>query len=378
MSADLTVARVRSLIDDSGLTQAAFAARAGLDASKMSKSLSGVRRFTSLDLANIAELAGVTIDWLLGAQDTPPAVAARAERHDDGAVEAAVRAATRFAQAREDLAFLGYDRKAGVVTVPTQRALAQGADLAEQVVDGLRRAGGSPLDRDLGEVIEHYFGVDLAVTAIPAGCDGLAWRDRHAQLILVAISEYPTRQRFTIAHELGHLLVGDDQGLHVDRDVMDPERQRQPSETRANAFAAAFLLPESDLRAAVRDGRGLDPDLFAALVMRLSVSPSTLAYRLRSLGLVDEGQREEFRTLTTAACALRASQSGEFAEWIEASRQPRLPSLLVRDTFSAYLDGRSTLRPFANLVGVDVETLEHSLDTSANQDRHGEEPEFVP
>lgn len=43
MAGDITAARVRQLIKESGLTQAEFAGRVGLDASKMSKSLSGVR-----------------------------------------------------------------------------------------------------------------------------------------------------------------------------------------------------------------------------------------------------------------------------------------------------------------------------------------------
>ncbi|WP_020575677.1 helix-turn-helix domain-containing protein [Actinopolymorpha alba] len=376
MAGDLTAQRVRALIDASGLSQAGFAAKAGLDASKMSKSLSGVRRFSSLDLAHIAELGGVSVDWLLGAKPAKPALAARASNTHDGAVEAAVREATRFAQAREDLAFLGYHQPEGP-TITAGRKV-DGEELAASAVEEVRTAGGDPLARDLSDVIETCFGVDLAVTAIPAGCDGLAWRDDHARLILVATTEYPTRQRFTIVHELGHLLAGDDQGLHVDEDVMDPERRRQPSERRANAFAAAFLLPEHELRAAVPDGSRLSLDTFAALVMRFSVSPSTLAYRLGNLRLITAGQRKEFRKLTTAACALRTGKAGEFAAWIEASRQPRLPGVLVRDSFSAYVDGKATLRPFANLVGMDVEMLRRALETPAGPGAAGDEPEFAP
>ena len=185
----------------------------------------------------------------------------------DGGVEAAVREATRLAQAREDLAFLGYERRAGLVSAPSAggEVARQGTRAADRVVHYLLAAGGDPLARDLATPVEHYFGIDVAVTSIPAGCDGLAWRDPHTQLILVATSEYPTRQRFTIAHELGHLLAGDDQGLSVDKDVMDPERRRHPSETQANAFAAAFLLPEEHLRGAVPAGSELSVDAFAAL-----------------------------------------------------------------------------------------------------------------
>lgn len=41
----------------------------------MSKSLAGDRRFTSLDLVHIAELGGVTVDWLLGGEADVPSLA---------------------------------------------------------------------------------------------------------------------------------------------------------------------------------------------------------------------------------------------------------------------------------------------------------------
>ena len=47
--------RVLSLIEASGLSRRAFAQDIGLDDSKLSKSLSGARRFSSLDLARIAD-----------------------------------------------------------------------------------------------------------------------------------------------------------------------------------------------------------------------------------------------------------------------------------------------------------------------------------
>jgi Zn-dependent peptidase ImmA (M78 family)/transcriptional regulator with XRE-family HTH domain len=378
MPRDLTAVRVRALIDASGLSQARFAARAGLDASKMSKSLSGVRRFSSLDLARIAEVGGTSVDWLLGAGGGPPAVAARAANLHDGAVEAAVREAQRLADVREDLAFLGYERPPAIVPFEHAPHPTAGAELAAWAVAELRKAGGDPLTRDLASVVEHYFGVDVAVVAVPPGCDGLAFQTDHTRLVLVTTTDHPTRQRFTLAHELGHLLAGDDQGPHVDRDVMDPDRRRQPSERRANAFAAAFLLPEDTLRAALSEVDDLPVDAFARMVMRFSVSPSTLAYRLGGLGLVTHRQRDAFRTLTTAECAQRAGAAGEFAAWIEASRQPRLPDALLRDTFTAYADGKSTLRPFAQLVGTDVDSLREALETAPDPLPSDDAAPFAP
>jgi len=63
-----TTDRVRSLIRHSGHTQREFGERIGLDEPTMSRCLGGVRRFTSLDLARIADTNKVSVDWLLSGQ----------------------------------------------------------------------------------------------------------------------------------------------------------------------------------------------------------------------------------------------------------------------------------------------------------------------
>jgi AcrR family transcriptional regulator len=57
--------RVRTLAARTARTQGEFAARIGLDSSKLSRSLGGTRRFTLPELARIAEVGGVSADWLL-------------------------------------------------------------------------------------------------------------------------------------------------------------------------------------------------------------------------------------------------------------------------------------------------------------------------
>ena len=42
---------------------------------------------------------------------------------------------------------------------------------------------------------------------------------------------------------------------------------------------------------------------------------------------------------------------------------PRPPGLLVRDAYAAYETGATTLRPYANLLGVDVDELRHALES---------------
>jgi IrrE N-terminal-like domain len=70
--------------------------------------------------------------------------------------------------------------------------------------------------------------------------------------------------------------------------VFDRAQARDPGEAHANGFAAAFLMPEAKLRAAVGTV-GLTEAAFAALACDLKVSPSALAIRLSGLRLIDSG-----------------------------------------------------------------------------------------
>ncbi len=68
MTVTTTADRVFSLIRHSGRTQREFGELIGLDEPTMSRCLGGVRRFTSLDLARIADTNKVSVDWLLSGQ----------------------------------------------------------------------------------------------------------------------------------------------------------------------------------------------------------------------------------------------------------------------------------------------------------------------
>ena len=68
--------RAREAIRRSGLSQREFAHRLVIDPTKLSKSLTGRRRFTPEELASIALEAGVTVNWLLNGDDDAVTVAA--------------------------------------------------------------------------------------------------------------------------------------------------------------------------------------------------------------------------------------------------------------------------------------------------------------
>jgi AcrR family transcriptional regulator len=75
--------RVRELIRSMPGAQREFAAAIGLDETKLSKSLTGTRRFSPHELVRVAECCGVTVNWLINGSDdalTVTAVPAPAAR----------------------------------------------------------------------------------------------------------------------------------------------------------------------------------------------------------------------------------------------------------------------------------------------------------
>jgi len=75
--------RVRGLVHTMPGAQREFAAAIGLDETKLSKALTGTRRFSPHELVRVAEYCGVTVNWLLNGSDdalTVTAVPAPAAR----------------------------------------------------------------------------------------------------------------------------------------------------------------------------------------------------------------------------------------------------------------------------------------------------------
>lgn len=353
----MTIAeRVRDLIAQSGHTQVTFAARLGMDPTKLSKSLSGVRRFSSLELALIAEASGVSVDWLVTGEEPPLAAAARASA--GSAAGAALALARHYSTMRADLVDLGYRQAWSLPTPPSLGGLwkDQGAALAHSASTQLSAAGDLLTD-PLPALIEQAFGIDVAVQPIGEGFDGLAVATADIKLVLASPQPVPARLRFTIAHELGHLLASDDQQIHEDQNIYRTERGE--SEVRANAFAANLLMPTDVLRERVVPG--FTKEDFCVLATDLKVSPRALAIRLEDLRLIDAGTRSRWDRLSGSDAARLAGLSARHAQLTAESLSIRPPGLLLRDAWAAYEAGDITLRLIANLLGTTTDALRAQL-----------------
>src|SRR5260370_4292660 len=145
----------------------------GLDDSKLSKSISGARRFSSLDLARIAEQCQVTVDWLITGEEPALAMAARTTSGD---ARAALDAAKRYSTLRTDIASLGYPQPWQPMTagLGTGGYAEQGRRLAQQALMRVSQAGRTVSDGGLAALVEEGFGVDLAGVQLGTCLDRLA------------------------------------------------------------------------------------------------------------------------------------------------------------------------------------------------------------
>ena len=111
-------------------------------------------------------------------------------------------------------------------------------------------------------------------------------------------SHHPYRQRFTIAHELGHFLLHEGQDVHLDEsrgafrvNLRSPESARgeDNDEKEANLFAAELLMPaiflEQDLQGEDLDLLG-DSEFLEKLAKKYKVSIQALTFRLAYLGYI--------------------------------------------------------------------------------------------
>jgi Zn-dependent peptidase ImmA (M78 family)/transcriptional regulator with XRE-family HTH domain len=362
--------RVRKVMREASVSQAVFAEGIGLAPDKLSKSLSGVRRFTSLDLARIAEVGNTTVDWLLtGREPLRPAFAARssapaADEQGRGRLKDLLE---RFTTAHEVIDLLGLAPELPelpAVRSDLKRYVDQGIALAEDAIARLAATGSPAIGgmdtADLLQALERAFGVDVAKIGLPDGIDGAAWQGDGFRLIMIARTKVPTRQRFTLAHELGHIVARDAQELLTETHLA-PGHQKDLTEVRANVFAAHLLMPRSEISSAVQDGDLTDEQL-TSLVVRFQVSPSALAARLVQLGVIAPETANRLRGLTTQACHWLTGQSDLFEArktWSQAKRLPFRPAQLL---YEAYLAGDTTLRPLAAYTGLDVDRMRELLE----------------
>lgn len=339
--------RVRGLIDSVSprVTQAALSEQIEMTPDALSRALNGTRGFAASELARISERFNVSMYWLATGQEDPgrTLLAARHEYdHETGTHK------------RVDLErSLGAREAIELVYRQAFPEPARPDPLPFRTAAELRALLGQDFAPNFAERIEQLAGIDVV------RIEGL-----HSDLSLVVsgrrcIALQPTPnwfyQNWSMAHELGHLVLGDQ---------TDPERLGAGTEPAANRFAAELLLPEAQMRSV--DWTRLTPEEFAKLLWQWGVSTKSIEVRLRSLHIRPSAELAELLTQTTQSVLRRHLQlqptknlfSDEMGDRMQAASTRRFPGELLDAHSRGVAEGRLHAGSLAWMLGVEESQIE--------------------
>lgn len=129
---------------------------------------------------------------------------------------------------------------------------------------------------DLTDTLESY-GIIVLATHLDGDkqCDGLAAKINGKPVIVVSSDRPGDRQRFTLAHELGHLVLEGRLGKGLQL------------EAACHRFAGAFLVPKAMVLKALGERRTwIEPQELSLLKAEYGLSMAAWTYRARDLGIL--------------------------------------------------------------------------------------------
>jgi Zn-dependent peptidase ImmA (M78 family)/transcriptional regulator with XRE-family HTH domain len=364
-------ARIRRIRLAAGLLAQDLAERIGLDPTVLSKIENGRRDLKSTELARVADALKISPLALL--EDNPllsklPLAARRAGPSIQSC--AAYDRIVSIAELHVILADAGIPTSPSLAAVPSVGGfdwLEAATALAEWASERLPLGPwGDRRLAELSDLIETELGVDVFIDAFSDDALSGATITSHLFPLVFVNSSYPrSHSLFTLAHELGHLLAG-----HADDGVVLDRRELAGStdvERMVNAFAARYLLPETDIIQALdEDGRRLST--LVKLSEEYGVSYQSLVYRMHNLRLINAAGRDRLLEMSWQQLV---SQTMPELPTLGFSRERRgkllprgqnrpgwrPPALLVRRAFEGYQKGVISVRPLAGLLKEDPARL---------------------
>jgi transcriptional regulator with XRE-family HTH domain len=243
--------RVRTARIAAGLSQGELAGRLDLDRTMIVKIESGDRRIDALELAKLAEVLGLPLGHFLSR--APAVLSHRAELSDD----------TTSVVAREsyqlDAILEGWLRdiqqlmELGVLAVREQLSYREPVDSPEAARAAAlwtrSRLGYQPVE-PVGSLMDACERAGQFVSVVEAPGDGASLVDGAVAAAVISRHADPGRRRATAAHELGHMILGDEYSSDLGVNASREER-----ESIIDNFAAELLLPLDAVKPECSNGR---------------------------------------------------------------------------------------------------------------------------
>lgn len=150
---------------------------------------------------------------------------------------------------------------------------------------------------DLLGVVERTVGVPVLIDRFDAAdiAGVLLRRGDGDAFIGINADHHPVKQRFTLAHELGHVTLDHAPRVELADDLFGAPAT-DPQEVEANYFAAELLAPRAAVRAWVADALpsdAVDAAGVARLAVTFGIALPTACFRLERAGAIDRPRKEQ-------------------------------------------------------------------------------------
>ncbi|MER7939160.1 ImmA/IrrE family metallo-endopeptidase [Streptomyces sp. NPDC094458] len=209
---------------------------------------------------------------------------------------------------------------------------------------------------DLTGLVESL-GYPVEYRSLPNDVHGISvpevWGQQTAWVILINCNDNWARQRFTLAHELSHVLQGDAGQVIVDRAVTE---DRGP-ERIADSFARNFLLPEEALESIFSAHRpirshGQLADLVTDVMLTYGVSRDATVYALRETGIgsIDPNLLDSCARASVADMMRISGRQQQWLEMVEVAGRALASERLTKQTLDAYGDGLTSFEAVADVI----------------------------
>jgi transcriptional regulator with XRE-family HTH domain len=240
--------RIREARLAAKLSQDELGRRLGLDRTMVAKIEAGRRRIDAVELLRLGECLGLPLSYFL--YERPAVLSRRVDLLEEEATEAGRES---FRLDAELVGWLRDVRQVQALGVFDPRPVVRYVGRIDS--DAAAREAAAWLRIQLGNAASPFaslmavcerIGLLVAVVDLPG--DGASVFDEDLAVAVVSRRGDPGRRRATAAHELGHVVLGDeyssDLGVHA---------SRADREAVINAFAAEFLLPSEVIGAQAQD-----------------------------------------------------------------------------------------------------------------------------
>ena len=246
--------RLRFARESRHITQEAAGTVLGLQRSAISLMESGQRQVSTLELTRLADLYGRSVEWFVNPdsplkQEDPVVALFRAEPGlQNEVVQEQARRCLRLLREGASLRRLtsrGTDVSLPSYDLPPPRSVGQAIAQGQLVAEQERRRldlGNAPVK--VPETLARQ-NIWTAALPLPDEISGLFLSSPDfGMAVLANLNQAPVRRQFSFAHEHGHALMDRDEAATV----TSTHNAKTRTEQRANAFAAAFLMPEEGVR----------------------------------------------------------------------------------------------------------------------------------